>query len=198
MPRDLFGNVTRPSISICNRKWYTVPVSLLSHALVIATIVIVPILAAPMMPGVFNDVMPDYMPTVMPPTPAAPPKRAELKPIENPNAAPIVTPDGIKPETPIQIVEISGTEVGVIGGVDNIDTVIAPLPDVVKPEPRQEPVIVGGTIEINGTFYSLQRPAYFARWRDATPDDFVFSLNLKTFFLFGNTQHFAGCVVQPS
>ena len=26
MPRDLFGDVTRPSISIGNRKWYTVPV----------------------------------------------------------------------------------------------------------------------------------------------------------------------------
>ena len=32
MPRDLFGDVTRPSISIGSRKWYTVPVSLLSHS----------------------------------------------------------------------------------------------------------------------------------------------------------------------
>ena len=32
MPRDLFGDVTRPSISVGNRKWYTVPVSLLSHS----------------------------------------------------------------------------------------------------------------------------------------------------------------------
>ena len=36
MPRDLFGDVTRPSISIGSRKWYTVPVSLLSHSLVVA------------------------------------------------------------------------------------------------------------------------------------------------------------------
>ena len=28
MPRDLFGNVTRASISLGNRKWYTVPLSL--------------------------------------------------------------------------------------------------------------------------------------------------------------------------
>lgn len=33
-----------------------------------------------------------------------------------------------------------------------------------------------GTIELNGTFYSLQRPEYFAAWRDETPDDFVFSV----------------------
>ncbi|MGH3262058.1 MAG: DUF72 domain-containing protein, partial [Trebonia sp.] len=32
------------------------------------------------------------------------------------------------------------------------------------------------TIEINGTFYSLQRPESFAAWRDQTPDRFVFAL----------------------
>ena len=31
-------------------------------------------------------------------------------------------------------------------------------------------------IEINGTFYRLQKPDTFAKWRDQTPDDFVFSL----------------------
>jgi uncharacterized protein YecE (DUF72 family) len=31
-------------------------------------------------------------------------------------------------------------------------------------------------IEINATFYRNQTPASFARWRDATPDDFVFSV----------------------
>jgi uncharacterized protein YecE (DUF72 family) len=32
------------------------------------------------------------------------------------------------------------------------------------------------TIELNGTFYSLQRPQYFEAWRDETPADFVFSV----------------------
>jgi len=32
------------------------------------------------------------------------------------------------------------------------------------------------TIEINGSFYSLQRPASWRRWFDETPDDFVFSV----------------------
>ena len=31
-------------------------------------------------------------------------------------------------------------------------------------------------IEINGTFYGTQKPAVFAKWRDETPDDFVFSV----------------------
>jgi uncharacterized protein YecE (DUF72 family) len=32
------------------------------------------------------------------------------------------------------------------------------------------------SIEVNGTFYGLQRPESFARWRDETPDDFVFAI----------------------
>jgi uncharacterized protein YecE (DUF72 family) len=32
------------------------------------------------------------------------------------------------------------------------------------------------TIEINGSFYSLQSPQSYAQWHDATPDDFVFSV----------------------
>jgi uncharacterized protein YecE (DUF72 family) len=32
------------------------------------------------------------------------------------------------------------------------------------------------TIEINGSFYSLQRPEYYARWRDETPPGFAFSV----------------------
>ena len=32
------------------------------------------------------------------------------------------------------------------------------------------------TVEINGTFYSLQSPASFAAWRAATPEGFVFAI----------------------
>jgi uncharacterized protein YecE (DUF72 family) len=32
------------------------------------------------------------------------------------------------------------------------------------------------SIEINGSFYSLQRPTSYAAWRDQTPDDFVFAV----------------------
>ena len=33
-----------------------------------------------------------------------------------------------------------------------------------------------GTIEINGSFYSLQSPASYRAWREATPDGFVFAV----------------------
>jgi uncharacterized protein YecE (DUF72 family) len=32
------------------------------------------------------------------------------------------------------------------------------------------------SIEINGSFYSLQRPSSYARWRSEVPDDFVFAV----------------------
>lgn len=37
------------------------------------------------------------------------------------------------------------------------------------------------TIEINGTFYSLQRPELFAAWRNAVPEDFVFAVKGSRF-----------------
>jgi uncharacterized protein YecE (DUF72 family) len=33
-----------------------------------------------------------------------------------------------------------------------------------------------GSVEVNGTYYSLQRPASFARWVESTPDHFVFAV----------------------
>jgi len=36
-------------------------------------------------------------------------------------------------------------------------------------------------IEVNGTYYSAQKPATFARWRDETPEGFVFSLKASRF-----------------
>lgn len=32
------------------------------------------------------------------------------------------------------------------------------------------------SVELNGSFYSLQRPSSYERWRDSTPADFVFAV----------------------
>ncbi|NLU84640.1 DUF72 domain-containing protein [Rhodococcus sp. HNM0569] len=37
------------------------------------------------------------------------------------------------------------------------------------------------TIEINGSFYSLQRPSSYRSWADETPDDFVFAVKGSRF-----------------
>jgi uncharacterized protein YecE (DUF72 family) len=44
---------------------------------------------------------------------------------------------------------------------------------------RRELEYVAGrlpTVEINGSFYSLQRPSSYRRWREETPDDFLFTV----------------------
>lgn len=61
------------------------------------------------------------------------------------------------------------------------------------------------SIEVNGTFYGSQKPEIFAKWRDETPDDFVFSLkapryatNRRVLAEAGETieRFFAGSVLQ--
>jgi uncharacterized protein YecE (DUF72 family) len=39
------------------------------------------------------------------------------------------------------------------------------------------------SIEINGTYYGLQKPATFLKWHEETPDDFVFSLKAPRFIM---------------
>ncbi|HEY7812443.1 MAG TPA: DUF72 domain-containing protein, partial [Nakamurella sp.] len=49
---------------------------------------------------------------------------------------------------------------------------------------RRELEYVSGTfdtLELNGPFYSLQRPSTYARWRDGTPDGFVFAVKGSRF-----------------
>jgi uncharacterized protein YecE (DUF72 family) len=39
------------------------------------------------------------------------------------------------------------------------------------------------SIEVNGTYYGLQKPATFIKWHEETPDDFVFSLKAPRFIM---------------
>ncbi len=38
-----------------------------------------------------------------------------------------------------------------------------------------------GVIEVNGTYYGLQKPQTYAKWRDETPEGFVFSLKASRY-----------------
>ena len=35
MPRDMFGDVVEPSIKVGSQKWYTVPLSIIVHTVII-------------------------------------------------------------------------------------------------------------------------------------------------------------------
>ena len=45
MPRDMFGDIVNPSIRVGSRSWYTVPLSILVHTVLLAAIVIIPLMA---------------------------------------------------------------------------------------------------------------------------------------------------------
>jgi protein TonB len=148
MPRDLFGDVTRPSISIGNRSKYTVPVSLFSHALVVLAIVALPLLAPGLMPKVFTSTaLPEFVKLVPPSPPPLPRPPSQVKPlpIDNPNAAPLDAPSEITPEVPRDL-DWQNQSASLIEGSIN-DGLSAIVGDPPPPPPvRQEPVRVGGTI----------------------------------------------------
>lgn len=54
-------------------------------------------------------------------------------------------------------------------------------PDVAKKHELEYASRHVTAIEINSTFYRLQKPEVFAKWRDATPGDFMFSVKAPRF-----------------
>lgn len=54
-------------------------------------------------------------------------------------------------------------------------------PDVTQKRELEYASRVLNSIEINGTFYSLQRPSSFRAWYDATPSDFQFAIKGSRF-----------------
>ena len=147
MPRDLFGDVTRPSISIGNRKWYTLPLSLFSHSAIVLLLIAIPILAPAVMPSVFADDSPTWT-TIIPPTPPAPPLRRvdpTPPPLTGP-IVPIVAPNGINPELPRFDPPASDTLGLILGPITDGGNELTPPPVVVRPDQPPAPVRVGGVI----------------------------------------------------
>lgn len=147
MPRDLFGDVTRPSISVGSRKWYTVPLSLAAHIAMLIPAVLVPLLATDVLPlpREYNVFVIDPPAPPEPPPPARP--HDTRKPPADPEAAPIVIPEGIQPEPPA--FDLPVVPSGVADGVVLGETFVAdpPPPPPPSSEIRREPVPVGGHIK---------------------------------------------------
>lgn len=149
MPRDLFGNVTRPSISIGSRKWYTLPLSLVSHSAVILVLIALPILAPSVMPAVFADDDIEYITRLIPPAPPLPKPKAlapDQPPRLDPGTAPIDAPNGFTKEPETLRDPVGAVPDGVIDGtIDTSSAVLAPPPP--RPSPQTPaPVRPGGAI----------------------------------------------------
>ena len=150
MPRDLFGDVSDPSVRVGSRKWYTVPLSLFVHTVVLLLVVDIPLVATGALPDPRTTTV--WVPAV--PALPQPPPVARVRPPEQPrvnaNAAPIEAPDSItkEPEFDPGFEDTTGTAStfidGVAGGTGELEPPPPPPPAVVKPP---APVRVGGSIK---------------------------------------------------
>ena len=148
MPRDLFGDVTDPSIKFGTRRWYSVPLSFVAHTAAVGVLIVVPLVATGALP------MPHDGPLVIdltpPPLPTPPSVRRVAPPQVNPNAAPVVAPDTIAPEPELPpAFEPATTDDGIahLGTIEGAATIVAPPPPTkTEPVPQQR-VHVGGKIQ---------------------------------------------------
>jgi len=146
VPRDMFGDIVDPSVKVGGQKWYTVPLSIIVHTVVIGAFVIIPLMAAdvlPTPPGMMNA----FVAAPPPPPPQAqaapPPPTAEV----NPAAAPVEAPKEIAPEPVIN--KAAGIEGGIVGGVTGgiVGGLTEAPPPPPPPPPPPAPVRVGGQIK---------------------------------------------------
>ncbi len=153
MSPDLFRQIVDARPSVPARRLSALPISILVHALVLAALVVIPLLASDVLPIVRGEdvlVMPIVLVPVPPAIPAPITRHAPMEVLANPDAAPVVQPSGIgrerllqaDPPTDVPVPEAVGTVpgVGVPGGTGVGD--IAPPPA----RPR-EPVRAGGVIK---------------------------------------------------
>jgi periplasmic protein TonB len=147
MPRDLFGDVTDPSVKVGSRKWYAVPVSLAFHTVAVLIVFIVPLMATGALPVPHAAVI--FVPVALAPLPAPPPvHRADApKPAVNKHAAPIETPDTIarEPEFEIEVANPAASGLHEIGIVEGGTALIAPPPP--PPARIDTPIRPGGDIK---------------------------------------------------
>jgi protein TonB len=132
-----------------SRKWYTLPLSFLVHTSVLAVILVIPLIAADVLPQprTIMEFVTPYVPVV----PSAPPPAQPVSPTPaapTTPGAPVVAPDAIGAETSVTFqpgkVETAGIE-GLVDGLD-VGTIAIDAPPPVTAE-RVAPVIVGGNIK---------------------------------------------------
>ena len=69
MAKDMFGDIVEPSIKVGSQKWYTVPLSIIVHTAIIGAVVIIPLMAADVLPtakeyGMVDHVMTSQRPSL--------------------------------------------------------------------------------------------------------------------------------------
>lgn len=154
MPREIFGEVSNPSVKLGSQAWYTVPLSILVHALLLAVVVVVPLVATDVLPSPPNVIEifvgPPELPKAPPPPAAVPARPRTTQTTASPDVAPSEAPNTIAPELerpPLSNVGVPGGDPGVPPGALPSVLVDLPAPPAPLPAP-QRPAFVrpGGDI----------------------------------------------------
>ena len=163
MPQQMFREIADPSITVATRKWYAVPLSALAHILGLAAIVVVPLVAADLLPTP-ESVMVFVAAPPRPPQPAPPPPPAQpavAPPMTTPvnmAAAPLVAPQEVTPEPLLPgLVESAGVPGGIPHSLPAALGLLAPPPSPTPPTPER--VRPGGDIKDPRKIHDV-RPIY--------------------------------------
>ena len=156
MARELFGEVSTPSVKLGSRAWYTVPLSIAAHVAVTVVLILLPLASSELLP-IPDVVMAFTAPVPLPAAPPAPapPRTATAKPQPTPadtGVAPTEAPDQIVPERPAMVVS-TGLEVegglgpGGAAGTPGVVNIPAPPPQPAPARAVTAPLPVGGNIK---------------------------------------------------
>lgn len=159
MPRDLFGDVSDPRVRVGSRKWYTVPLSLFVHTLVLLLVVVIPLVATGALPDPRSVIT--YVPAVPGPIPLPPQVRrveATTKRMASRDAAPIEAPPEITREPLDSGFENHLLDVGGVPGGNVVDG----SPDAIAPPPPPPPVKPPEPVRIGGIIRAPERIQYVA------------------------------------
>jgi len=145
MPGDLFGDLVSRPPSIRSRRAPLVAASIVAHTLVITAIIVVSLVATDVLPSprqalAYYDSVPIADIPLPPPPPHRPMAAPEPStPTVNPNAAPVVQPEGIRPESGIEGNTPTTPDIGVVFGSGSDLT--ASLRETMPPPPQATPPV---------------------------------------------------------
>lgn len=145
---DLFHDVTEARPRAGRAAGGTLAVSVVAHALILAAVIVVPLLATDVLPKP-ADVVDVFVRDALPPLPPLPPvvsRTPAPKPVTSRNAAPVVAPDAIRdevirpPHTNFTVGVAPPTSAGLFSGIEGGTGPALPQPPPPPAPAPQKPV----------------------------------------------------------
>jgi protein TonB len=154
VPREIFGEVTHPTVQVGSRSKYTVLVSIAAHVAIAVVAVMVPLMATDVLPTP-RSVIGAFAAQPAAPPPPPPPAAAAASPSARPvssaaAAAPSTAPSTIEPEaatTASVLGEPGGVEGGIPGGLVSSTGLMPAVPVPPQPPAVTQPLPIGGRIK---------------------------------------------------